>query len=520
MHDTLGLINRSAAASSSASDMESGLGSSSERQPFISTAIPTAFKRDVSRTTLYMLSLVAALAILVTANSSLSNDPRVMEALEREATERLQMAGLVAAPGFVTRGKDFANATGDQGIVLCMHDAAVPMGLSLIRELRCHGNQELIQVYHCFPDELSAASRVLLLSADNHLEIVDVCSDLVDRGLLSHDRALHFRSWWIKPLAIYHTSIREVMLLDIDDVFMRDPAVLRTTSGYQKTGTTFFYDRVLFSKEYFNQDVDGKQYLRQLIDTFDYDKFGIEGKREPSAHLKTTFAFRRQTSHEQDSSVVVIDKARAGKALDVMFFLITEQHFVHEFSYGDKETFWISYELAHQEYFFSPWGVGGISSSTNEDMKKHEDSLCGSIIQYLPVTDDTPEFLYVNGKSLLEPHPFGIEKERTVTPNVLYNTNPTHMTLRQTRRRNGHTRTGYKGYFPMECLVGFGSTPVPDAFSPILLRRRMFYLGARMGVLSALDQCDAFGGLKQSDDSASSAPIDTTEPSAEAPKST
>ncbi|KAG6599756.1 Phospholipase D A [Phytophthora cinnamomi] len=385
----------------------------------------------------------------------------------------------------------------DKGIIMCMHDGAVPMGLSLVRELRCLGNQELIQVYHCF-DEISNSSRNLLLEADKNLEIVDVCADLVARGKLSEDRARHFRSWWVKPLAVYHSKIREVLLVDIDDIFLRDPAVLRSTDGYSRTGTTFFYDRVLSSKEFFNQDVDGQQYLKKLLKEFDYARFGLPGGSTPSAHLNptTSYAWRRQTSHEQDSSLVAIDKARAGRAMDVLFFLITEQHFVHEFSYGDKESFWIAFELAKQEYFFTPWGVGDISSSTNKDLEKHEDSLCGSIVQYMPVEDETPELLYVNGKALLNPFPVAMEKLGTATHNVLFNMNPTHLTPRQKRKPNGRTKTGYKGGYAMECLVGFGSESLPEKFAPQLLRRRMFYFGIRMGILSALDQCFPFEGMK------------------------
>ncbi|ETP16746.1 hypothetical protein F441_08700 [Phytophthora nicotianae CJ01A1] len=386
----------------------------------------------------------------------------------------------------------------DKGIIMCMHDGAVPMGLSLIRELRCLGNQELVQIYHCFPEEISNNSISLLLAADDKLEIVDVCSDLVQRGVLAEDKAREFRSWWIKPLAMYHTDIKEVLLLDVDDIFMRDPAVLRTTEGYQRTGTTFFYDRVLSSKEFLNQDVNGTQYLRYLLDTFDYEKFGLPPGASPSSHLdpKISFVWTRQSSHEQDSSLVAIDKTRAGQAINVMLYLITEQRFIRDFSYGDKETFWLSFELAKQEYFFSPWGNGDISSSTNGDMDKHSDSLCGSIVQYMPVKDSPPEFLYVNGKALLNPFPVPMEKLGTASHNVLFNTNPTHLTPRQKRRPNGSSKTDYKGGYAMECLIGFGAEPLPKQFAPQLLRRRMFYFGIRMGVLSALDQCFPFDGMK------------------------
>lgn len=116
----------------------------------------------------------------------------------------------------------------------------------------------------------------------------------------------------------------------------------------------------------------------------------------------------------------------------------------------------------------------------------------------MPVEDETTEseLLYVNGKALLNPFPVAMDKLGTATHNVLFNTNPTHLTPRQKRRGNGQTTTNYKGGYAMECLVGFGSEPLPVKFAPQLLRRRMFYFGIRMGVLSALDQCFPFEGMK------------------------
>lgn len=482
--------NRAGAAS--ARDVESG-GSDDERSRLASPSNRARTTRSIPNLLLFMAGLVTVLVAGSMLRSSLSVSSQRPEATSEFAVQNADSRSPISHA---------------RGIVLCLHNHVVTMGLSLIRELRCLGNQEIVQVYHCSPDEMSEANRALLLSMDSRLEIVDVCTDLVAKGKLTEDRTRHFRSWWIKPLAMYHTNLTEVLLLDADDIFMRDPAVLRSTPGYKKTGTTFFYDRVLWSKEFFNQDVDGEQYLQQLIADFDYAGFGIPGPVGPSKHLNTTFAIRRESSHEQDSSIVAIDKSRpdARRAMDVLFFLISEQHFVHEISYGDKESFWLAFELAHVPYFFSPWGVSGIASSTNEDIRKHEDSLCGSIAQYLPVDDPEPELLYVNGKSLLDPHPFGIERDRTASTNVLYNTNPTHVTVRQERRGNGGTSTEYRGEFPMECLVGFGSTPLPDHFAPILLRRRLFYLGLRMGVMSSLDRCFPVDGLPKPSATPSSPP--------------
>ncbi|KAG7382390.1 hypothetical protein PHYBOEH_010488 [Phytophthora boehmeriae] len=399
-------------------------------------------------------------------------------------------------PLFHARGAKFDRSVPrDKATVLCMHDGVVPMGLSLVRELRCLGNHELIQVYHCLPDELSAKSRELLFEADSRLEIVDVCSDLVERGVLDLEVAKHFRSWWIKPLALYHSDAPEVMLLDVDDLFMRDPAVLRTTAGYNRTGTTFFYDRVIPGNEFFNHQMENNiSYLENLLHDFDYAKIGVKAGYAPTEHLKQSFAYRGETAHEQDSSVVVVDKSRSGQAMKALWWLITEERFNNSFSYGDKEAFWLAFELAKQEYFFSPWGVSVVDSSTNQDLQTHNDSLCGSIAHFMPVEDEKPEFLYVNGKALLDPFAEGLSSHHTATTNVLYNTNPTHISPRQKRAPNGETKTSFRDGWPNECLRGFGATPLPDNFSPQLLRRRMFYMGARMGVPGALQACYPFNG--------------------------
>ncbi|KAG6615173.1 uncharacterized protein IUM83_16875 [Phytophthora cinnamomi] len=285
----------------------------------------------------------------------------------------------------------------DRAVVTCMYDGVVPLGLSLVRELRCLGNRELIQVYHCGQDELSNASTTMLLGADNRLELVDVCSDLVQRGVLKTKMAEQFRNWWIKPLALYHTDVRHVMLVDVDDIFVKNPALLRDLEGYTSTGTTFFYDRVVKNCRKFMSGMDGDmQYMDKLISTFDYKRFNISGEPKPSDNALKSFAYNNNTCHEADSSLVLVDKERVGQpAMDVMLWFITEERFRYRFSFGDKETFWLTMEVAHVPYFFSPWGVSVVSSSPNEDMKAHPDTLCGSILQYMPVNDNNPEMLCV-----------------------------------------------------------------------------------------------------------------------------
>ncbi|CEG48831.1 hypothetical protein F444_02043 [Plasmopara halstedii] len=397
---------------------------------------------------------------------------------------------------FYRRGDNFnLSVSRERSIVVCLHDKMLYMGLSLIRELRCLGNYELIQAYHCGKEELSDKSVKLLFDLDNRVELVDVCSDFSSRGIISAEMAKTFKNWWIKPLAMYHTDVRHVMLLDVDDIILRDPGVVRSLDGYVQTGTTFFYDRVRPGKRFLTGGDDGEMYLHRLLHKFDYAKFNVSKGFSPSDHLVNTFAFKGMSIHEMDSSMVLIDKKRAGKkVMNILFWFITEERFRFKYSWGDKETYWLAFELAQVPYSFSPWGVSVVDSMPNEDMKNHPDSLCGSILQFIPVQNpeaQTVEILYLNGKALIDPYPQGIHYVNKAKQNNLFNPVPTHMTPRQQRRQTNKTAHPDKK-FNTECLVGMGATRLPAYFSQHLLRRRSHFFSLAMGVLGLLQHCEMY----------------------------
>lgn len=222
-----------------------------------------------------------------------------------------------------------------KGIIMCLFDRILPLGISLIRELRCLGNDELIEVYHC--NELSSASVDMLHAVDENVKVIDVCQQLVENGVMDIKLASLFRSYWIKPLAVHQSELEEIILLDADDVLMRDPAVLRETAGYKTNGTLFFYDRVVQRKAFFNRRhklADGKlhgSFLKHWLKTFNYARFNLT--YAPSSHLLESFAFHGKTCHEQDSSMLLVNKRGAEKAMEVLWFLITEERLRQKFSW-------------------------------------------------------------------------------------------------------------------------------------------------------------------------------------------
>ena len=91
-------------------------------------------------------------------------------------------------------------------------------------------------------------------------------------------KAKKLQNYWVKPLALHHTKLRGVILIDGDAVLMRDPVVFRTLSGYERTGTTFFHDRVSKVNQFLSKK-DGRSCEKYLLDIFPHKEVGLSGPK-------------------------------------------------------------------------------------------------------------------------------------------------------------------------------------------------------------------------------------------------
>ncbi|RHY83746.1 hypothetical protein DYB35_010061, partial [Aphanomyces astaci] len=293
-----------------------------------------------------------------------------------------------------------------RGFVVPMFDAMIPIGVSLIQELRRYGNNDVIQVYHCL-GELSPLSMQLLHRADDFIEVIDVCHEYVTQGNLTLEQAKDFRNFYIKPLALIHTRLEDVILLDADDILFSDPAALWDVPAYKATGTIFFYDREINENSYLNGkhrwtndagvDVE-ENTLREMVRMFESERFGLR-RNQPSDHVRNSLPFNSQGAHEQDSSVVVVDKRRHHIAMDVLWFLITAWRYRFTYSWGDKENFWLAYELSQSPYSFSPHGTSAAGGRQGHDVQ----TVCGDIAHFFPL-DGRDDILHINGNKLINPY--------------------------------------------------------------------------------------------------------------------
>ena len=59
------------------------------------------------------------------------------------------------------------------------------------------------------------------------------------------DTEWRLAGWAAKPFAILLSSFREVLFIDADALFFKNPEMLFEDPGYQETGALFFKDRVI-----------------------------------------------------------------------------------------------------------------------------------------------------------------------------------------------------------------------------------------------------------------------------------
>ncbi|KAF3921868.1 hypothetical protein AA313_de0209392 [Arthrobotrys entomopaga] len=243
---------------------------------------------------------------------------------------------------------------GGRGIVLSGGNRQAPFLLTSIPSLRKLGCELPIEIMYLGDNDLSPENRAKL----------EQLGGVVTRDVKVKDEGWKLGGWAVKPFAILLSSFREVIFIDADSLFFKNPEVLFEEDAYKRTGALFFRDRVLFPE-------DKRGWLRAILP-------------DPiSKSVKESRFWTGISGHMQESGVVVVDKWRHF----VSMLMVTRMNGpdrdgdrskgvrgVYDMVYGDKETFWLGWELVGDlDYAFHQGDVGIIgqlsdSSKTPETL--------------------------------------------------------------------------------------------------------------------------------------------------------
>jgi FkbM family methyltransferase len=123
--------------------------------------------------------------------------------------------------------------------------------------------------------------------------------------------------WELKPYAIINSAFAEVLLLDADNVPVKNPEYLFNTAEYSQFGAIFWPD---------------------------YGRL----KRNNDIWQITQIPYRDEPEFE--SGQIIVDKRRCWRALQVTMHLNEHSDFYYRYIHGDKDTFHIGWRKIEQAY--------------------------------------------------------------------------------------------------------------------------------------------------------------------------
>lgn len=265
-----------------------------------------------------------------------------------------------------------------KGIVITMGDNQFYSGISTLKVLRARGCILPIEVFYLGNNDLSVDRQNQLLALEN--------IKLVDMTPLTKNK---LGGWACKPFVILFSSFREVIFIDSDSFFLQPIENVFDEPGYIDNGALFYTDRSIGG----GRDKENMQWIRDLIPGHQEDG---------NLHILESRNFQGQSSHVQESGVVVIDKHKHFGALLAVCQLNSdkERPTTYKRVYGDKETFWVGFEMAgDQKWIFSPFlpgSLGHVADWKDSDDRngKYVSKLCSSKILHL---DSKAKPLWFNG---------------------------------------------------------------------------------------------------------------------------
>ena len=230
-----------------------------------------------------------------------------------------------------------------RGLVTSVPSKYVDMAFTNLKGLRIILGCDLpIHVYFVNDNDLSEAARQRLESIGNLYTFS-----------LSEIFAIQLVNFQVKPFSMLASGFAEVIWFDVDLMFLENPEVLFEEDIYQETGTVLFHDRTLIgwgSEK--GPDINWK-WVHQVIG-------------RGSDYLRCSHAFNEEASHIVDSSAVVMHVSRNFYPMLVISRLNIEAN-TYSNVYGDKETFWLGFEILRKPWALNQWGLSGVTFMHRKD---------------------------------------------------------------------------------------------------------------------------------------------------------
>lgn len=198
----------------------------------------------------------------------------------------------------------------ERGIVVCAGGSRLlTCAWVLVTRLRELGCALPIELWHLGEVEAGPGIRERFRALG--VDPVDARQDPAGARLPS------WSTWELKPVAMSGTRFREALLLDADNVPLRDPGYLFDHPAFRQDGALFWPD------------------------------FGQFGTGHPAW---TLLGLPPAGEVEQESGQLLLDRGRVGRGLAATVALNRLGRVVYAYVHGDKDTWWLGFRMAGLPY--------------------------------------------------------------------------------------------------------------------------------------------------------------------------
>jgi FkbM family methyltransferase len=222
------------------------------------------------------------------------------------------------AAEFISALKAFpANRFCGRGIVICAGGVDYfAQAWVCIQMLRQHGCNLPVEVWHYGRAELDHRMEAILNMIG--ARTVNACE------MMRHYPMRNPLGYELKSYALLHSSFKEVLLLDADNVPLVNPERLFTTPEFKETGAIFWPD-----------------YLRLGRARKIWKLCGVTYRSEP----------------EFESGQMVIDKEKCWAPLNLAWWYNDHSEFFFNYIHGDKDTFHLAWRRLNVPYSMPPFPI-------------------------------------------------------------------------------------------------------------------------------------------------------------------
>ena len=187
----------------------------------------------------------------------------------------------------------------------------------LIACLRGLGCRLPIEIWHLGRHEMDRPMAAVLEAEG--VRVVDAAAFCETHGI----QPRRLGGWGLKAFALRHCGFCHAMLLDADNVPVRDPSYLFGDTRYEKSGAIFW------------PDLPPNRSRSQWVPEVAWRNVGLEPVPE---------------ARPFESGQILVDRRKHLRALDVAVCLNEWEDEVYQWIYGDKDTFLLAWHLTGSPY--------------------------------------------------------------------------------------------------------------------------------------------------------------------------